>query len=136
MGVLLALALGWLYANTLTGLGREWLSSPDASYGGVLVAVAAAVAWQRRDRAARACTEPPAHSSGGIFVLAAGLVLFLVGELGADGFLARISFAAGLAGTRGFGAGAAVVRVLPAPLAFVLMAVPLRALIVNTVTLP
>src|SRR3954449_3174605 len=84
MGVLLALALAWLYANTLTGLGREWLSSPDASYGVVLVSVAAAVAWQRRDRAARACTEPPAHSSAGIFVLAAGLVLFLAGQLGAD----------------------------------------------------
>jgi len=31
MGVLLALAIAWLYAETLAGLGREWLSSPDAS---------------------------------------------------------------------------------------------------------
>src|SRR3954465_5008583 len=94
MGVLLALAFAWLYANTLTGLGREWLSSPDASYGGVLGAGAAAVAGQRRDRAARACTEPPAHSSGGIFVLAAGLVLFLAGQLGPVFFLTPISLVA------------------------------------------
>src|SRR3954464_6924845 len=98
MGVLLALALAWLYANTLTGLRRERPASPGASSGGVLVAVAAAVAWQRRDRASRACTEPPAHSSAGIFVLAAGLVLSRGPQLGADVFLTRISLVAALAG--------------------------------------
>jgi exosortase len=136
MGVLLALALAWLYANTLTGLGREWLSSPDASYGVVLIAVAAAVAWQRRDGAARASAGAPAHSSTGILVLAAGLLLFLAGQLGADVFLTRISLVVVLTGALWFVAGAAVVRVLAAPLAFVLMAVPLPALIVNAVTLP
>lgn len=136
MGVLLALALAWLYAETLAGLGREWLSSPDASYGVVLAAVAAAVAWQRRDRVARACTEPPTHRSAGVFILGAGLLLFLAGQLGADVFLTRLSLVAVLTGTLWFVAGAAVVRVLAAPLAFVLMAVPLPALIVNAVTLP
>jgi len=136
MGVLLALALAWLYAETLAGLGREWLSSPDASYGVVLAAVAAAVAWQRRDRVARACAEPPTHRSAGAFIFGAGLLLFLAGQLGADVFLTRLSLVAVLTGTLWFVAGAAVVRVLAAPLAFVLMAVPLPALIVNAVTLP
>ena len=136
MGVLLALALAWLYAETLAGLGREWLSSPDASYGVVLAAVAAAVAWQRRDRVARACAEPPTHRSAGAFIFGAGLLLFLAGQLGADVFLTRLSLVAVLTGTLWFVAGAAVVGVLAAPLAFVLMAVPLPALIVNAVTLP
>jgi len=136
MGVLLALAIAWLYAETLAGLGREWLSSPDASYGVVLVAVAAAVAWQRRDRVARACAEPPTHRNAGVFALGAALLLFLAGQLGADVFLTRLSMVAVLAGTLWYVAGAALVRVLAAPLAFVLMAVPLPALIVNAVTLP
>jgi exosortase len=136
MGVLLALAIAWLYANALTGLGREWLSSPDASYGVVLISVAAAVAWQRRDRAARACSDPPTGHSAGIFVLVGGLVLFLVGQLCADVFLTRISLVVVLTGALWFVAGAALVRVMAAPLAFVLMAVPLPALIVNAVTLP
>jgi exosortase len=136
MGVLLALAIAWLYAETLAGLGREWLSSPDASYGVVLVAVAAAVTWQRRDRVARACANSPTHRSAGVFVLIAGLLLFLAGQLGADVFLTRLSLVAVLTGTLWFVVGAAVVGVLAAPLAFVLMAVPLPALIVNAVTLP
>ena len=136
MGVLLALTIAWLYAETLVGLGREWLSSPDASYGVVLIAVAAAVAWQRRDRVARACAAAPTHRTAGVVILSAGLLLFLAGQLGADVFLTRLSMVAVLTGTLCYVAGAAVVGVLAAPLAFVLMAVPLPALIVNAVTLP
>ena len=135
MAVLLALATAWLYAATLVGLGREWLSSPDASYGIVLVAVAAAVAWQRRARCARAFHARSREAAGGL-VLAAGLLLYLVGQLGADVFLTRISFVLVVAGSIWFVAGAAVVRVMAAPLAFLLMAVPLPALLVNAVTLP
>jgi tetratricopeptide (TPR) repeat protein len=54
MALILALAIAWLYAEIIAGLGREWLSSPDASYGVVLVAVATVVAWQRRERCVRA----------------------------------------------------------------------------------
>src|SRR5918911_2387532 len=77
MGVFLALAIAWLYAETIAGLVREWLSSPDASYGLVLVA-----------------------------------------------------------GALWFVAGTAVAHVMTAPLAFLLIAVPLPALVVNAVTLP
>jgi exosortase len=135
MGILLALAVAWVYAETMAGLGREWLSSPDASYGAVLVAVAALVAWQRRARCARALGLA-SNDLTGLAVLSAGLVLYLVGQLGADIFLTRLSLVAVLVGATWFVAGVAVVRVMAAPLAFLLMSVPLPALLVNAVTLP
>jgi exosortase len=140
--VLLALAIAWLYAGTVTGLVREWLSSPDASYGIVLVAVAAIVAWQRRRRCERIVARAERSDSrlsrdvGGALVLVAGLLLYLAGQLGADVFLTRFSLVAVLAGALWFVAGTAVVRAMRAPLVFLLMAVPLPALVVNTVTLP
>src|SRR5262252_5117575 len=136
MGILLALAIAWVYAKTAAGLAREWFSSPDASYGLVLIAVAALVGWQRRERCVNAFTARPSHGLAGVTALAGGLLLYLVGQLGADIFVTRLSLVAVLAGSLWFVAGAAVVRVLAAPLAFVLMAVPLPALLVNTVTLP
>src|SRR5262249_11082239 len=136
MGILLALAVAWVYAKTATGLVREWVSSPDASYGLVLIAVAAIVAWQRRQRFTQAFAARTAHDFIGAALLTGGLLLYLAGQLGADIFLTRLSLVAVLAGSLWFVAGAAVVRVLAAPLAFVLMAVPLPALLVNTVTLP
>jgi len=136
MGVVLALAVAWVYAKTAAGLVREWLSSPDASYGLVLIAVAAAVAWQRRERCAQAFATRPSDDFSGLAVLSGGLLLYLAGQLGADIFVTRISFVVVIAGALWFVAGAGVVRVLAAPLTFVLMAVPLPALLVNTVTLP
>jgi exosortase len=135
MAVLLALANAWLYAETAAGLGREWLSSPDASYGVVLVAVAVVVAWQRRERCACAW-RAHSHHLAGLAVLGAGLLIYLAGQLGADVFLTRFSLVVVMTGALWFVAGTAVVRVMTAPLAFLLMAVPLPALLVNAVTLP
>ncbi|HJZ77541.1 MAG TPA: exosortase/archaeosortase family protein [Vicinamibacterales bacterium] len=136
MVVLLALAVGWVYAKTAAGLVTEWFSSPDASYGLVLLSVAAVVAWQRRTRCRQAFAAQRADDAIGVALLTCALLLYLAGQLGADVFLTRLSLVSVLAGSIWFVAGAAVVRVLTAPLAFVLMAVPLPTLFVNTVTLP
>src|SRR4051812_16108950 len=40
--------LAFLYAGAMQGLVVQWLTSPDASYGIILAAVAAALVWERR----------------------------------------------------------------------------------------
>jgi len=136
----LAIAIAWLYAGTLAGLGREWLSSPDASYGLVLAAVALLLLWQRRDAIARAARAAGAAAArvprSGLVLLAGGLLLYLLGQLGADIFLTRVSFVVVIAGALWFVAGSAAALLAAAPLVFLLMAVPLPALVVNAVTLP
>src|SRR5262245_15001643 len=113
MGILLALAIAWVYAETMVGLGREWLSSPDASYGVVLIAVAIVVAWQRRDDCVQAFRrQSPNHT--GQFVLVGGLLLYLVGQFGADIFLTRLSLILVLTGALWFIGGKDVVRVMAA----------------------
>jgi exosortase len=135
LGATLALAIGWLYAGVLLRLAAEWSSSPDASYGIVLALVALAVAWRRREVFARAVDRAsPARS--GLLVLFAGLLLFLAGQLGADLFLTRVSFVVVLTGAGWFLAGPRAIRVVAAPLLFLLIAIPLPALVVNAVTLP
>jgi exosortase len=131
----LALAMAWLYASTWRGLVSEWLSSADASYGLVLLVVASAVAWRRREALMRALQPHPAFAPGATALLA-GLAVYLAGQLGADVFLTRVSFVLVLAGILWLVAGGGAVRVMAAPLLFLLMAVPLPALLVNAVTLP
>ena len=69
-------------------------------------------------------------------VLAAALLLYLVGQLGADVFLTRLSLVAVITGSLWFVGGPATVRAIAAPLLFLLIAVPLPALVVNAITLP
>jgi exosortase len=134
-GAAVGAAIGWLYGGLLIGLGREWASSPDASYGVVLAMVAAAVAWRRRALFARAC-DPSARPLPGALVLLAGLSLYLVGQFGADLFVSRLSLILVVTGALWFLAGPIALRVVSAPLLFLLMAVPLPALVVNAITLP
>jgi exosortase len=133
--LLAATAGAWLYGATLTALAAEWLSSADSSYGIVVIAVAGAVAWQRRAIFARASSTSRSDGAA-IVVVIAGLMLYLAGVLGADIFLTRLSFVIVVTGAVWFLSGRAALRVMAAPLLFLLIAIPWPALIVNAVTLP
>jgi exosortase len=135
MAGLLAALIAVVYAGQLKGLASEWTSSPDASYGVALACVAIALAWQRR-RPFILATTPSAPASPGFALLAIGILVYLVGSLGADLFLTRSSLIVVLAGLTWFLAGGSALRVMAAPLVFLLLAIPLPALLVNAVTLP
>jgi exosortase len=123
-----------VFGGTIAGLGREWTSSPDTSYGLILVAVAIGVLWQRRAALAGADAAPA--GTAGLAGLSGGLLLYAVGQLGADVFLTRVSMVAILAGTVWFAAGGRAIRAAAAPFVFLLIAIPLPTLVVNAVTLP
>ena len=135
MPIALAALIAVLYAGQLEGLASEWASSPDASYGVALACVAVVIAWQRRQSLALAFDS---HSPpfAGLAVLATGIAVYLAGSLGADLFLTRASLVIVLAGLMWYLAGGPAVRVMAAPLLFLLLAIPLPVLVVNAVTLP
>jgi exosortase len=132
----MALTIAGVYAQTISGLVREWTSSPDASYGLVLVAVALAVLWGRRQALIEAVASSTSFSLLSLGALAGALALYLVGQLGADVFLTRVSLVMVAAAALWFTCGTAALRIAAAPILFLLIAVPLPALIVNAVTLP
>jgi exosortase len=129
-----AIAVGALYAPTAIALGTEWLSSADSSYGIVLAAAAILLAF-RRSRSVVVRTDARSTTLG-LLLLLSGLFLYLVGMLGADVFLTRVSFVPVAGGALLFLAGSATVRLMAVPLIFVLLAIPPPALIVNAITLP
>src|ERR1700731_4042985 len=90
LGLALVGAAGWLYGSTGSAPVTEWVASADASYGIALAAVASVLVWRRRTLflSRRNPNSPPVI---GITTLLFGLTLYLVGMLGADVFLTRIS---------------------------------------------
>ncbi len=137
ISILLLLAIGFdrVYRSTLSGLVAEWMSSPEASYGLLLAATALVVATRRWPQF---LTQSTAEGRGltGLGLAACGAALFVVGQLGADVFLTRVSFVILLGGLVWSLAGRRAVAVMTAPLVFLLIAIPLPALVVNEITLP
>jgi exosortase len=135
LSLALAIAFGWLYADTGSALVSEWLSSADASYGVALVFVAAMLAWRRR-AIFTAKLNPNSSPLFGLAALGFGLALYIVGIIGADVFVTRVSSVFVLGGMIAFLVGPAATRVIAAPLFFVLLAIPPPTLVVTAVTLP
>jgi exosortase len=135
MPLILAALIAVLYAGQWKGLASEWTSSPDASYGVVLACVAIVLAWQRR-RPFAVAANPTSPVLPGLGALVLGIGLYLAGTLGADLFLTRSSLIIVLGGLLWFLAGGPALRVMAVPLVFLLLAIPLPALVVNAVTLP
>ncbi len=132
---LLGVAVAWTYGRMLSGLAAEWASSPDASYGAILALVSIALVWHRR-HAIAAVADPRGPRARPAAALLAAAALFVIGQLGADVFLTRLSLVAVLGAATWFLAGARAARLMAAPLAFLALAVPLPAILVNAITLP
>jgi exosortase len=133
--VALAALILWIAWDVLRGLVMQWLTSPDASYGLILAGVAGVLVWRRR-----ASLQPeidyPLASAAALLTVAASCALFLAGTVAADLFVTRASLVALAGGLVWFLAGYRVARRLAAPLAFLVLAIPLPELIVNAITLP
>jgi exosortase len=133
--VLLGCAAAFLYLDVGRGLVVQWATSPDASYGLILAAAAAGMLWIRRQRLAVA-GQSRLSATLGLLLLSAGVAAYLAGVFAADLFVARASIVPVAGGLTWFLAGPAAARATVAPLAFLLLAIPLPEVVVNSVTLP
>ena len=122
-----------LYAPILARLARDWANDDNYSHGFLIVPIALYFVWERRDRLARLIPSP---SLVGLPIVALGLVMLVAGLLGAEQFLPRLSLLVVLTGTVLFLFGWRVCRVLALPLAFLLLMIPIPALIFNQIAFP
>ena len=126
-GVLLA------YWPVITGLVDAWSTDDNYSHGFFIVPLAAYFAWERRAQFARAPARP---SLAGLAVVVLSLMMLVAGTLGAELFLSRVSLIGVTAGAVLFLGGWQRLRVLLFPLAFLLLMMPLPAIIFNQIAFP
>lgn len=131
--VLAGLAFLWLYARVFATLASDWRTDDNYSHGFFILPLALYFVWERRGRLA---SLPPRPSVTGLLIVLFGLAVFLAGVLGADRFLPRVSLLIVLAGSIVYVAGWNMLRAMAFPLAFLLLMVPLPALIFNEIAFP
>src|SRR6186713_3374352 len=86
--IAIALACAFTYGAVFASLVRQWASDDNYSHGFFVIPLAVYFAWRRRDALARAEIRP--HVLGAA-VIAASLLVYMAGVLGAELFLTRVS---------------------------------------------
>jgi exosortase len=131
--VLVVLAGAWLYSSVVAGLVRDWFHDENYSHGFLVLPLAGYFVWERR---ARLRALRPRPGPVGLIVVLASLATLVAGILGAEFFLSRISLIGVIAGTVLFLAGWDWLRVLAFPIAFLLLMVPIPAIVFNQIAFP
>ena len=115
-----------LYAPVLAKLVRDWSANESYSHGFLVLPIALLLAWQQRDRLRHAAPRP---SMAGLLILAFSLGLYVIGSLGAELFITRLSMIGVLAGTIVYVWGWQHFRLVSFPLAFLVFMIPLPAIL-------
>src|SRR3977135_3850115 len=132
-GLVIAGLVTALYGPLLSQMVMQWWKDPDYSHGFVVPLFVGFVLYQRRHKLRQVPLEP---SNLGFPVMLAAIVLLLAGTLGAELFVSRSSLLFLFGGMILFFAGWKMLRAMAFPLAFLVLMIPLPALIYNQVTFP
>src|SRR6202453_1954359 len=129
----LSALLLWLYWPTLSHLIGQWWHDPNFSHGFFVPLFSGFVIWQERSKLARVKLYP---SWSGLLLLGLGLCILVVGQMGAEIFLSRFSLLIVLAGLVVLFLGWNFFRAVLFPWAFLLLMIPIPAIVFNQITFP
>ncbi len=129
----LALLSVWLYWSTLGRLVAQWWHDPNFSHGFFVPLFSGFILWQDRQRLSRITANP---SWTGFLIMVFGLGLLILGQIGAELFLARFSLVVLLAGAIVFFLGWDYFRAVLFPWAFLILMIPIPAIVFNQITFP
>jgi exosortase len=131
-GILIVL-IAWLYSSIIFHLILQWNNDPNFSHGFLVPGFSLFVLWRNRARLLRLPRTP---SPWGFPLIAMSLAVLVVGVLGAELFLSRISLLFLVTGLVLLFMGDNYLRATLFPLSFLFLMIPIPAIIFNQITLP
>jgi exosortase len=131
--LLVATVIVAAYWELWVGLVAQWAHDDNYSHGFLIVPLAAYFAWQRR--AALAAT-PSRPSFWGLVLIAISIAMIAIGTMAAEIFVARVSLVVLTAGCIAFLYGRQHLSILRVPVLFLLLMIPLPAIVFNQIAFP
>jgi exosortase len=119
------------YAPVLRRLVGQWNNDPDMGHGFFVPLIAGFIMWQRREELAAIQPEP---NWWGLLVVAWGGLQLMVATLGAELFMARMSFVVTLIGVIWTLGGTVMLKKLAFPLFLLFFMLPIPAVIYSAAT--
>jgi len=129
----LACILVYLYGSIFARLASQWSHDANFSHGFFVPAFALYVLWDRRETLGHVDRQP---AWTGLWLLLSGLLCLIVGALGAELYLSRVSIVPVLGGLAALFLGWGFLRAAAFPWLFLLLMIPPPALVFNQITFP
>lgn len=131
--LLVAVPFAVLYLHAGQTLVSDWSTDANFSHGFLIPPIALYMVWMNRDRLAGLVPQP---SNWGLIIIGLGMVCHLAGHAGAELFLMRFSMVVTLAGMVVFFWGWGALKILMVPLAYLVLMIPIPAIIWNKIAFP
>ena len=122
-----------LYYQVIAGLVSDWWNDDNYSHGWLIIPVALYFVWERRAALKDAKKNP---SAWGLVIVIGSMAMLLAGIIGAEFFLPRLSILGMLAGATLYLFGSNHLKILILPIAFLLLMIPIPAIIFNHIVFP
>ena len=120
-----------LFGPIFPSMVHEWARFSSLSHGFVVPFVSTYLVWVRRADLRR---QVPTPASAGLPVLLGGMLMYVVGTLAHESFLARIAFLVALSGGILYLGGYAVLRTVAPGVAYLTLMIPLPYVAVKELT--
>jgi exosortase len=131
--VLLLACFGYLYSHVLIKLVHDWDTDDNYSHGFLIIPIALYFVWERRAKLKETARNP---NNWGILLVFLSMAMLLAGVLASELFVARISILGTIAGIILFLFGWNHLKILLLPTAFLLLMIPIPAIIFNQIAFP
>ena len=120
-----------LFFPLLPSLVKDWIETPDYSHGFLIPLLSIYFLWRKRDELKSTEIIP---SGKGVFIILAGLILFVLARIGFQLFLQDLSMLIVLFGLIYAQAGKEMAKKVAFPIAYLIFMIPLPSLILTTIT--
>jgi exosortase len=122
-----------MYASVLISLAKQWWNDPNYGHGFFVPVFAGCVLWSQRHRW-RALPFRP--NNFGFAIMLFAIALRVLGMLGAELFIARLSLVILISGIVVFLAGSHMLRSVAFPIGYLIFMIPLPAIVYYQLTMP
>jgi exosortase len=135
IGQIAALSILYLsvYQHTLIKLVGDWATDDNYSHGFLIPFISGYMMWQKWDKLSVYAARP---NLLGLLVIATGMGLHIVGNIGAELFVMRVSMIVTLLGLSLYLLGKAITKEILLPIAYLIFMVPLPSIIWNQIAFP
>ncbi|HEV7859261.1 MAG TPA: exosortase [Pyrinomonadaceae bacterium] len=132
--ITIAAALGFVYASVLAKLGHDWWTDENYSHGLLIPFIIGFILWSEREHLRRAAQRPSVW--WGVAAIVCALMALWIGTAGAELYAQRLSLVLMLAAIVLYFWGFKLLRMALVPLALLLLAIPIPAIVFNKIAFP